>query len=247
MFHIAANFVAIAATADTDVPALNDGILAIQNSHHIPPQDMALIAAYSSAVTLLRTKMVSPKIRQTAPSSISPIDVSLLPANDANAVDYRDHPLILRAQEEIVYQSTDSAAGPNNHYIITWLQQTYSPPPVGDVYTIRGTGTTTVVASVWSPVTIVWDAQLPAGTYAVVGARFLSTTGIAFSMTFDGQFYRPGGLAGASAGIRPPSFQQKGGLGKWGEFNTVTLPRFSALCNAADTAQIVEVDIVRVR
>jgi len=247
MFHLAANFVAIANVADTDVPALNDGILAIQNGHHIPPRDMALLAVWSSAVTLLRTKLLSPKVRQTAPSSISPIDVALLPPTDANAVDMRSNPMILRAQEEIVYQSTDSAAGPNNHYLVSWLQERFEPAPVGDVFTIRGVGAATAVASAWTNCPVVWDTQLPQGTYAVIGCRGLGTTMVAFQITFDNQFWRPGGLGLATAGLRPPAFQMKGGLGKWGQFDTVTLPRLSILCNAADTAQIFEMDIVRIR
>lgn len=246
MFHCAVNFVAIANVADTDVPAVNDGIILVQNGHHVPPVDMSLIAIWSSAVTLLRTKLVSPKIRQIAPSSICPIDVSLLPPNDPNFVDYRPSPLVLRRQEEIAYQSTDSAAGPNNHYIVSALQVSYEPAPIGDIITIRGTGTTTLVASTWTNVPITWDTLLPQGTYAVIGCRVLSATGIAFQITFDNQFYRPGFLCGASAGIRPPWPQLKGGFGLWGRFNTVTLPRFAVLANAADTAQIVEMDIVRI-
>lgn len=246
MYHLAANFVAIANVADTDVPALNDGILAIQNGHHIPPNDMYLVAAWSSAVTLLRTKLVSPTIRQTLPSSLAPIDVLLLPPTDPNIVDYRSSPLLLRAQEEIVYQSTDSAAGPNNHYLISFLQASFTPAPVGQVFTARGVGATTAVASTWTNCPVTWDTQLPQGTYAVVGCRGMGTTMVAFSMTFDQQFWRPGGLGVATAGLRPPSLQMKGGLGLWGRFNTVTLPRLSILCNAADTAQIFEMDIVRI-
>lgn len=246
MFHLLANFVAIDATVNMDVPALNDGIMNIQNGHHIPPEDLQLVAAYSSAVTLLRTQLNNPRTRQVTPSQLDPVGNTLLPANNPPIAMFLDNPFTLRAQEEIVYQSTDSAAGPNNHYIVTWLRRMNVVSPTGDIFTLRGVGATTVVASTWTPATVTWDQQLPAGRYACVGGKVVSATGIAFQLTFDNQFWRPGGLAVVGAGTREPAFQRRGGLGVWGYFNTVTMPRLTMLCNAADTAQTVYLDLIKI-
>jgi hypothetical protein len=246
MFHCAANFVAIAATANTEVPALQDDVLQLRSNRHVPTEDMKLYACYSSAVTLLRTRLNTPQVRKITPAFIVPIGTTLLPADDPSIADFRDNPLPLMRDEAIVYESTDSAAGPNNHYIISWLSPRLTQAPKGYMFWIRGTGTTAAVASTWTTAAITWDADLTEGMYSVVGAHFHSTTAVAFQLIFENQTYRPGGLGGATADIRAPFFQYNGGLGEWGRFRSLNPPLFRMLCNAADVAQTVYLQVVRV-
>lgn len=246
MFHLAANFVALTNAANLDVPALNDDVLQVQNGHHIPSKDVNLAAVYAGATTLLRTRINSPKVRQISPSFLSSVNAALLPPTDPNIVDMTDSPFVLRGQEEIVFESTGSAAGPNNHYIISWHQVAFEPAPRGDIYTIRGTSTTAAVASTWTTVAVAWDIQLPAGRYAVIGGTYFATNAVAFSLIFDNQYWRPGGLGGATPDVRPWTKQIKGGLGKWGEFNTVTLPRVRVLNDSTDATHEFLLDIVRI-
>lgn len=246
MFHLAANFVALADTADTDVPALNDDVMTIQNNHFIPRDDLRLHAAYSSAVTLLRTRLNSPSIRQVVPSYLSPVGTALLPASRPPIADYRSNPFLVRKSEEFVVESTDSAAGPNNHYVLSWLFRERRQQPVGNVYGFRGTSTNAAVASTWTTITTTWLQTLPAGRYAVVGGQYIATNAVAFQVVFPDQVLRPGGLGQAAAGTIPWDGQLNGGLGVWGEFETVALPTIRVLNNSTDNAHVVILQIVRI-
>jgi hypothetical protein len=246
VFHISANFVALANVADTDVPAVPDGIYQINNGHFIYPQNRQLLAAYGSAVNITRLKQNSPKVRQVAPLNMYPLRVGLLPPNIPPICDYRSKPFVLNAQEEQVWLATDSAAGPNNCYVISWTTAQPVPAPIGDIYTLHGASTTAAVASTWTQAAIIWDTQLPAGTYAVIGGFYVATNAIAFSCTFDGQYDRPGGLGSASIGNNPWWGQVKGGLGLWGQFTTVTLPRISVLNDGVDAVHDIYLDVVRI-
>ena len=245
MFHLAANFVAIANVANTEVPALQDDVLPIKSGRHTPSQNLNLVMAYSSAVTLLRTRLNTPYARRITPSFIVPIGITLLPPTDPNFADYRDGPFLCRRDEGILYESTDSAAGPNNHYIISWLTPGLEQIPAGPIWTLRGSSTTAAVASTWTSVTVTWDADISEGIYAVVGGAYFATNAVAFQCIFENQYFRPGGLGGASAGIRPPWPQLKGGLGVWGRFRSLNPPLMRVLNDGADNAHVFHLDVVR--
>jgi hypothetical protein len=246
-FHLAANFVAITDAVNMDVPALNDDVLLRQNSHHVPDRDVPLIASYAGAVTLLRTRYNSPKIRQVTPSYVSPVNTTLLPGTRPGVADFRARPFILRAQEEIVIESTDSAAGPNNHYVLSWYDFGRIEAPLGDVYGLRGTSTTAGVASTWTTADVTWENTLPAGRYAVIGGQLISATNVAWSLIFYDQMPRPGGLGQAAAGLYPWEPQLNGGLGVWGWFTTITLPRLRILDNATGNAHTIILQVIRVQ
>lgn len=246
MFHLAANFVALANTANTEVPALQDDVLQIRSNRHTPYENMYLVAAYTGAVTLLRTRINSPNTRKVAPSMIVPVNAALLPPTNPNVADYRNNPFLFKRDEGIVYESTDSAAGPNNHYIVSWLSTGLEQAPAGDVYTVRGTSTTAAVASTWTTVTVTWDQDLTEGLYAVIGGMYIATNAVAFQLIFEQQTYRPGGLGGASAGIRPPAWQLYGGLGKWGQFRSLNPPGVRVLNDGTDNSHTFFLNVVRI-
>lgn len=247
MLHLAANMVAIANVANTDIPALNDDILRRQNSHHIPNVDCRLLAAYASAVTLTRVRLNNPKTRQITPSYLAPIGTALLPASRPPITDWRVRPFTLRAQEEIIWEGTDSAAGPNDAYVISWLDFGVRPAPQGEIYGLRGTSTTAGVASTWTTLTMAWENTLPAGVYSVIGGQIISATAVAFQCIFQDQYYRPGGLGQAAAGTTPWEAQLWGGLGEWGQFTTITMPEIRVLDNATGNAHTVVLNVVRLR
>lgn len=247
MFHLAANFVAIGQTADTDVPAKTDQVLQVQNSHFVLSKPLSLLGVYASSATLTRTKLKFPSINQYGGTWIRPTNATLLPVTDPNMADYRQIPFTVPAQEELQYASTSGlACGTENHYVLSVLQDTFVPAPQGQIYTIRGTSTTAGVASTWTDITVTWDQQLPSGRYAVVGSQVHSTTGVAHRLIFDDQIWRPGGLSLATAGLRTHAMFEKGKLGVWGYFTTISLPRMQILDNATGNSHTIYLDCVRV-
>lgn len=247
MHHTVANFVAIANTADTDIPALADGILAIANNHFLPQRDYDLLFCYASAVTLDRVKMVSPSNRQVTLPFIRPITAALLPPTDPNMADYRDNPFTLRALEEFAFQGTDTAAGPNNCYVVSGLQTAFDPMPRGNVFTLRGASTTAAVAATWTTIAVTWQDILPQGLFACVGLDVIATNQIAARLTFENQVERPGAVCSVASGNRNHFMFQKGGLGVWGRFRSTRMPTVEVLNNGTDAVHTVYMDIIRLQ
>lgn len=246
VFHISANFVALANTANTEVPALQDQVLPIRSGRHTPYEDMYGIFFYASGVTLLRSRINTPQVRKVTPSFIVPVQAALLPVTNPNVMDTLGNPFLFRKDEGILYESTDSAAGPNNHYVIAGLMNQATPRPSGTVYTIRGSSTTAAVASVWTPLSMVWDADLTEGIYAVIGGEYIAANAIAFSLAFENQVYRPGGLGMASANLRPVKEQLDGSWGEWGRFRSLNPPIVNVLNDGTDASHIIHLKVVRI-
>lgn len=247
MYHTSSYFLSLANVANTGLNAITDDILFIQNNHLVPQKDMFLALAIAHAVTLTRARINNPSLRQVAPSQIRPITASLLPGDKPNVAYYLDSPLKMRGLEEIVIEATDSAVGPNNAYChLFLLDGPIEPVPQGDIITIRATGTTTVVAQAWTTCQLTFDDSLPVGRYVCVGMTFQGATAVAGRAIFDNQIWRPGVVGTTNLSDRPSDYFLQRELGIMGRFQSTSLPRFQALCNAADTAQTVYFDIIKV-
>lgn len=247
MFHLAANYVAIGQTADTDIVAVPDTVLNIQNSHFVLPQPMDLWAAFVSSLTMTRVKLTLPSIAQYGGTWLRPQSNALLPPTDPNVVDMRTNPFRIPAFEEIRYLGTSGlACGTEAAYAISILGATPTPAPKGQQYTIRGTSTTAGVAKTWTGITMTWDNQLPDGRYAVVGANLVSATAVAFRLIFNQQTWRPGALGLATAGLRNHAMFDKGGLGMWGQFQPIFYPNVEILDNATGNSHTLFLDCIKV-
>jgi len=246
MFHLCAFFKALANVANTDCPAVSDDILTIQNNHFLMPQDLDVLAAYASAVTLTQARINSPTVRQINPDYIRPFSAALLPVSNPPVKKYPPGILRLNAQEEVQIEATDSAAGPNNFYALLWLTTGITPAPVGDIHWCRFTSTTTHVASAWTTIAYTLETGLPPGEYAMIASECINTTGIAHRWIFDNQFWRPGFLSQAALASRIDEAAYQYKYGDMGHFRTYSLPRLQVLSNAADTAAEGYMAVVRI-
>jgi hypothetical protein len=248
MHHTLAFEGAVGQTADTDIAAVFDGIIPVDASNHFLPQtSLSLIYAFASALHLSRGKFSSPVFRQIANPAIRPINVALLPVDLIPIADYLANPVQLPPQAPLQYLATSTlACGTEVTYCVLGVLQQYLQPAVGNIITLRATGTTTAVAKSWTYCALTFDQTIIQGTYQVIGAEVISTTGVAFRLTIDNQYYRPGGIAGATDAIRTPPQQRKGGWGVWGQFQNTSPPRLEVLCNAADTAQEIYMDVIKI-
>lgn len=246
MFHLAANTILIGQTVDTDVTPLTDSVLLVQNSHFVLQQDMYLFAAYAMSATLSRTRIILPSFRVITTPWIRPIAQATITPNNPNVADYREHPLRIRALEELQIAATSGLAmGTERFTSLLWLGDTVQQAPQGDIYTLRGTSTTAVTANAWSQLTMTWQDTLPAGTYTIVGLGHESANAIAARLIINGQQWRPGALSFNSFANRIPEMFHRGGLGSWGSFRSTAMPIPEALCNAADASHEVYLDFVR--
>lgn len=248
MHHTSAYTVAVGTTANTDVPAVADGIMAISNSHFLPQRDLDLIFASVQSATMQRARFNSPTNRQVTLPFIRPVRIGALAGAEPRVSDYRDNPFRVKGLEELAVEATsDIAMGTEQCSVIVGLCEPgrLGSAPKGDIFTMRGTSTTAAVARTWTAITMTWADTLSYGDFVVVGLEVIATNGIAARLTFDQQFFRPGCVGGVALSDRSHEMFRKGGLGLWGTFRATRFPIVEVYNNATDAVHTVYMDIVR--
>lgn len=247
MHHTLAWRESIADIVENDITPVVDGIWAIQNGHFLPQSNWNLQYITYQAAGVNQARLRTPTFRQITTPFIRPTIGTIVPGNQPNVADYRSNPLVLRGLEEIEYLAAQTTGGAAVVVGIAGLSQGgLVTPPSGDIYTLSATSTTAAVAGAWTQIAMTFQDTLPQGVFAVVGGVSVSATALAFRLVFEDQVWRPGGLGlGLATSSTHPMFQ-KGGLGIWGRFNSNRMPNIEVLCNAADAAHQVFLDIVRV-
>lgn len=247
MHHTIAWRESIADIVAEDIAPVADTLMTISNSHFLPQYDYLLQYAYFGAAGATRARFITPSFRQVTTPWIRPIQLSIVPLDEPNISDYRVNPLRFKALEEIQLEGYQTTGGAAVVVGIAGISKTpIGSAPAGDIFSMRGTGTTTNVAGAWTLATITWQDTLPAGRYACVGLEYVGVTALAARLVFEEQWDRPGCIgAGLVSSSGHPMFR-KGRLGIWGYFNANRMPNVECLANAADTAQEIYLDLVRV-
>jgi len=246
-FHTFVNYVSIGTTANTDVPALADGIFTITNNHILPQKNYDLPYAFAMSATLDRARMVTPNFRQITLPFIRPVEASALPVDDPNLADYVDNPLRIIGLEEFSIQATSAVAmGSEDMFAVYAFEDQRRPAPQGDIYTLRGTSSTTGAQRVWTNISVTWADELAAGRYTAVGLNVIATNIVAARLVFEDQVLRPGCVGSVAVGNRTADIFRKGRLGRWGDFTSTALPNVEVLQNATDASYDIYLDIIRV-
>ncbi len=246
-FHVLGYEEAIDNTANTDLDAIPDEIITRQNDHFFPSEDMLLLWASAMSANMNRARIVSPTLRQITPPFIRPIIPAAVPASDDEAADYRDYPFRLTRLEELAVEATsDICMGTEQALAFLALSAGQVPTPAGNIFTIRGTSTTTSVALTWTTMTTTWADTLPDGRYAVVGLEAIGATLGAARLTFEEQIWRPGCLGATAVGNQSDDIFRKGRLGIWGTFNNYAFPQVQVLNTAAVSVFTWYMDIMRI-
>lgn len=235
MFHLAAFFKSLGDTANTQIPALNDGILSITNNNFLLPGPMQLLGATAMSVGHTRSYFSSPRINQYNPLYVRPLIQAVKPGDDPAIMDFCDRPLVLRGGEELaLYGTTATTPGPENYTALVWLAERKPDLPAGEVWQVKYTSTTAATANAWSAVQITLGQNLPDGTYAMVMSEHQSSNAIAHRWTFSNQYFRPGFLSVTSLANRTYQGFYRLRFGQMGTFSTYNIPRLEVLCNGAD-------------
>jgi len=234
MFHLAAYAAAIGSTADTDVTAVVDDILTIQNSHFVLSQEMMLLSAMAMSATLTRAKIASPSMRQIASPFIRPIVIAAIPPANPNMALFDYSPFRIPPFEEIQVQASAAPAMTEPFAALLWLASGLDTAPRGNIIPLRFTSTTAAVANTWTTLTITFADTLPSGVYTMVLSEMSSTNARAHRWIVPNQLYRPGYPSYASVGSRHPYAISKSQFGMMGSFRSNDLPRPQVLANGAD-------------
>ena len=247
MHHTIAWRESIADIVAEDIAPVVDGIMTIQNNHFLPQRNYNLLYAYFGGAGATRARFITPTWRQLSTPWIRPINLAIVPLDEANIADYSSNPLMVRGLEELQLEGYQTTGGAAVVMAAAGLSDgPVSQAPKGDIIAMRGTGATTVTAGAWSNVAATWQDTLPNGQYAVVGLEAIGTTCVAARLIFEDQVFRPG-CVGQSlvSGNGSPLFRN-GNLGIWGRFNAYRIPSIEFLCNAADTAQEFYLHLMRI-
>lgn len=246
MHHTIAWRESIADIVAEDIAPVVDGIMTIQNNHFLPQKPYDMLYAYFGGAGATRARLITPTFRQLSTPWIRPINLAIVPLDEANMADYSSNPLKVRGLEELQLEGYQTTGGAAVVMAVAGLSSTGNQPaPMGDIIAMRGTGTTTVTAGAWSNVAVTWQDTLPNGNYAVVGLECIGTTCVAGRLIFEDQVERPGCLGQSLTSGNGPALFRYGGLGIWGRFNAYRIPSVEFLCNAADTAQEIFLHLLR--
>jgi len=248
-------------TPDNVVPKLVNGAqvpAVLNNLHSILGVGAHLVAVRAQAPSMLPFPYTyfSPNNRGTAFESPPRI------------WDLSTRPLPLRVTEELDIFVTQNSSGSETEYVaVQWCDGPPTPLGVGTnpsamvgnpvlpgrFFTVHSSTSTTVTAGAWTAVALSFDQNLPAGTYALVGARAYSATGLFFRLFPSmGPVWRPGGIC-VQAYDSMDAFNQRylapygtapSGWGVWLTFYQNVPPQIEFFCTSADTAQEAWLDLV---
>lgn len=255
-FHLAAHLASVDnAGAFADLAALADQRLFTNgNNIRVPAlNNIIALAGGAENATVPRMRVYSPTIERVARVEVTPLNVSaaaaVTPGSPHRIMDLRDDPLVLGVDENYRVELLSNPVAAQFQWMLTW----FADGPVqrvnaGNVFPIRATSATTLVAGAWTICNLTLDDELPPGIYAVVGARFQSATVVAGRLNFLGgdNPWRPGAMGSVAINDLASPMFRAGELGEWGRFPFTQLPQAEFLATSADTAELVYLDVVQV-
>ncbi len=246
-FHLCGYFESQDSAVLVPTAALADPTMTVSGDNiQIPDYASMLIGAMGIGANLTRAQLQSPSLRRTINYEIRGLNVNAEPLNPPVASFFPTAPIQLDVDEQLQAHMAEDAAGASAATILVWLADKAVEAVEGEIFTVRVTNATTLVANAWTNGALTFDQVLPVGRYAIVGARFESAGLLAFRFLFQGSTPRPGGIGcDAAADLEVPG-QRYGKWGVWGEFQSTTPPTVDFLSVSADTAQTGAIDLIRI-
>lgn len=240
------------AAAIVNVAALQDDHIFTSGDDLRIPQLNRLVGIFAGVAILGATlaRLSSPSLREMNRILVRPLnhraDSDAEPSDPPAVMDMRSTPRILTVDEILQFEIDTNPAAAAFQWCLCLFADAAPVQVSGEVFTVHLDGGTTVTARAWSTVPLTFADTLPAGRYQVVGMRAVGASAIAARLVFKPGTWRPGCIASdAENTIDHPMFRF-GAMGVWGEFEHVTPPDAEFLCDLADTAQDVELDLIKV-
>lgn len=216
-----------------------------QNNNYVIGDLQYIIGAGMFGLNAQRAQLRSPTLVQVFNHDVYPVRLSALAANILpNWIDLSQDPLKLKNSEQLSVFAIQSSAGAQREYIGVLLADGPPKPLNQQTFTVRLTGTTTLVADAWTSCVMTFEQNLQVGQYTVVGARCKTATGVFFRLGTQGYPWRPGGLVGSDDAFPDVPIFRYGGLGAWFSFRNTQTVVLDVLATAADTAETLELDVV---
>ena len=184
----------------------------------------------------------------------------------ATVWDFSRGPKPLRPTETFNIFASQTAAGAETETVfVQFTDGIVTPaPPLAQAPALNGNGmftivhctaATTLTANAFTQITPVLDLPLPAGMYALMGARVMSASALAFRVApINEPLWRPGGIAvKAPTSLDWPNQRflnpLNGTMSPWGVWFTFfqnTVPNVQIFATAADTVEDVWFDLIKI-
>jgi len=203
-------------------------------------------AALCNDASVAQAQIQSPSLRVRTNLDIEPIINALVFGTPAEATWWPDAPLQLAPDEALNFAILADPAAAVQQYGFAMLADGPQSPVTGDIFTVRATAAATLVVNTWVNANLTLSQVLPAGRYQVVGMRARGTNLVAARLVFSEQTARPGVYAVNAIADGDTYWQRYGRLGVFGEFPNTIPPTVDCL-GVTDTAQVFQLDLIRVR
>ena len=213
------------------------------------------LAAGVETTAAQQARLTAPSRRILALQRIAPTQgnaaAASLPSDPHHFSDLRDSALKMTTGEQANIEINSDPAAAQIQWGLVWFADDNIKEVTGDIFTIRATGATALVAQTWVNVPIVMSENLPRGRYQMVGLRGQSTNLVAARMVFVGTgsqgAWRPGVMGtNTDRHLEYQAFRY-GGMGVFGEFEDTDLPSIDCLATAADAAEVFYLDLIQIR
>ena len=248
MFHVVAYAGSVGAGSSyVELTAVTDGVFGTANGRLVYGADLEMFAALATGQEMRAARISTASLRQIAPSSLRPVDQGLDPfflTWDPKLVELLDHPIRLRANEEIKIEAFHGDASSQTLKVLLWVTRRLKPAPRGDMITIRGASSTSLAGGSWEELTVSWQATLPRGEYAVVGAEVIGI-GAVHRWRFEAGGFRPGGFVIPFATARTHEYFLYGRLGLWQTFKTPVFPRVEIYGDVSGSGHTLYLHLIR--
>lgn len=238
----------LTATTNTAIAGVADSILAKASSGAflVPKGLKAVRWGVAGGVNASRSRIDTPVVRAVGLPYIAPLNTGVTAPSPPNVADFSEFGIRPAPADELSVQATHTDAGTQVQFALLGLQFGYKAPTPGQRYRVRGTAAITGVVGSWANGAITLDQTLPAGVYEIVGMDAFGTNLLGARLIFAGGGWRPGVLARNAVNSIPNELFLDGDVGAMGQFDSVTLPQLEIYVEAANSAQEIYWDLVRV-
>lgn len=257
MFHLEYFSASIATGASTMAQLtskFNQVVPTLNNGFQTPTQLPYVHSLMPIGAHIVRARIQSPRFLPFPYPDFNPTNRGTAFESPPRIFDFSMAPYPLNPTDEVdVYASQNSGGAETEYCAIQFTDNVYIGPPAGQSFSVHATASTTLTAGAFTGVVPVFDYPLPAGSYAMVGARAFSASGYFFQfLPASGVLWRPGGIAvQAYDQLDPPAQRFNGwwpsvgrGWGVWLNFRQNVPPQVNLFATSADTAQEFWYDLI---
>jgi hypothetical protein len=257
MFHLEyfSSSIATGASTMAQITAVYNGVVPKLNNGFQTPAAMPYVhSVFGVGAHQVRLRLQSPRFLPFPYPDLNPSNRGTAFESPVRAFDFSNAPLALNPTDEIdMYGSQNAGSGETQYAALQFTDNVKLPVPAGQWFTVHSTGSTTLTAGAFTAVQPTFDYALPAGNYALIGARYFGASALFFQMLPVQQpLWRPGGVGVQAYDQLDPVNQRYGGWvstptanwGTWLTFRQNTPPAVNCFATSADTAQEFWYDLV---